>query len=334
MFQPNLGRWMQDDPIGFAGGDQNLYRAEGNQPTGRIDPSGLSWFSRRWDEVTTYGGAIVEGVGEGAENLAIGAGNMVVEVGQIARDTGNAAISLGSHGTDWAFDTGVYEFDLHSKTIGGYDVAVKSGTGNSYLLNAMADGGSLGVKPLVEGVIDFAETGDATNASQTAGGVAAGNLAGAGMAKFTPVVVRGGQSAWGQMQLSPPLDIAPAPSVPYPSAFQAARLTAAEAARDALGRELGRSHSAYSAGIDKYGNITTGHSQPAPGGGGMCAEDAVAGGTGPGGLFTKAMGWRRNPATGQLEWTEIPVCTRCQGKYSPGQFPPGTKADPGGRWGR
>jgi hypothetical protein len=161
----------------------------GNTPTGRIDPSGLSWLSRRWAEVKTYGGAVVEGVGEGAKNLAIGAGNMVVEVGQIARDTGNAAISLGSQATDWAFGTGVYQFDLHSKTIGGYDVAVKSGSGGAYLGNAMANGASLGVKPLVEGVIDFANTGDATNASQTSGGVAAGNLAGAGL-------LRVGGPAW------------------------------------------------------------------------------------------------------------------------------------------
>lgn len=41
MFQPTLGRWMQEDPIGFAGRDQNLYRFEGNQETGSLDPLGL-----------------------------------------------------------------------------------------------------------------------------------------------------------------------------------------------------------------------------------------------------------------------------------------------------
>ncbi len=39
---PTLGRWLEEDPIGFAGGDPNLYRAVGNNPQNRLDPSGLS----------------------------------------------------------------------------------------------------------------------------------------------------------------------------------------------------------------------------------------------------------------------------------------------------
>jgi hypothetical protein len=41
MFQPNLGRWMQIDPIAFEGGDANLYRAFSNGPNERLDPAGL-----------------------------------------------------------------------------------------------------------------------------------------------------------------------------------------------------------------------------------------------------------------------------------------------------
>ena len=40
-YDPQIGRWLSEDPIGFAGGDANLYRYVGNQPTGYIDPSGL-----------------------------------------------------------------------------------------------------------------------------------------------------------------------------------------------------------------------------------------------------------------------------------------------------
>lgn len=40
-YSPNLGRWLEVDPIGFDGGDVNLYRAEGNDPTNAVDPSGL-----------------------------------------------------------------------------------------------------------------------------------------------------------------------------------------------------------------------------------------------------------------------------------------------------
>ncbi len=41
MYDPGIGRWLQEDPIGFDGGDTNLYRYAGNRPTFATDPSGL-----------------------------------------------------------------------------------------------------------------------------------------------------------------------------------------------------------------------------------------------------------------------------------------------------
>ncbi len=41
-YSPNLGRFIQPDPAGFAGGDINLYRYVFNSPTGSSDPTGLS----------------------------------------------------------------------------------------------------------------------------------------------------------------------------------------------------------------------------------------------------------------------------------------------------
>ncbi|HLV78860.1 MAG TPA: RHS repeat-associated core domain-containing protein [Chthonomonadaceae bacterium] len=35
-----IGRWLTKDPIGFDGGDVNLYRYVGNNPTTNIDPTG------------------------------------------------------------------------------------------------------------------------------------------------------------------------------------------------------------------------------------------------------------------------------------------------------
>ena len=40
-YDPAAGRWISEDPIGFAGGDANLYRYVGNQSTLLVDPSGL-----------------------------------------------------------------------------------------------------------------------------------------------------------------------------------------------------------------------------------------------------------------------------------------------------
>jgi uncharacterized protein RhaS with RHS repeats len=40
-YSPNLGRWLTQDPIGYEGGDANLYRFVGNSPTNFTDPSGL-----------------------------------------------------------------------------------------------------------------------------------------------------------------------------------------------------------------------------------------------------------------------------------------------------
>ncbi|WP_158545443.1 RHS repeat domain-containing protein [Bremerella cremea] len=41
-YNAQLGRWMSQDPIGFEGGDENLYRYVGNGPTIATDPSGLA----------------------------------------------------------------------------------------------------------------------------------------------------------------------------------------------------------------------------------------------------------------------------------------------------
>ncbi len=44
VYSPMLGRWLQQDPIGFGGGDINLYRFVGDNPTNGIDPIGLDRF--------------------------------------------------------------------------------------------------------------------------------------------------------------------------------------------------------------------------------------------------------------------------------------------------
>jgi len=43
-YDPAVGRWLSEDPIGFKAGDANLSRYVGNQATGKTDPSGLIEF--------------------------------------------------------------------------------------------------------------------------------------------------------------------------------------------------------------------------------------------------------------------------------------------------
>jgi RHS repeat-associated protein len=48
-YDPNIGRWTAKDPIGFAGGDTDLYGYVINDPVNLVDPLGL------WDYATEYG---------------------------------------------------------------------------------------------------------------------------------------------------------------------------------------------------------------------------------------------------------------------------------------
>ncbi len=48
-YDPEIGRFISKDPIGFAGGDTNLYRYVGNSPLNWIDPLGLIWATIGYD---------------------------------------------------------------------------------------------------------------------------------------------------------------------------------------------------------------------------------------------------------------------------------------------
>src|SRR5262249_2097192 len=55
------GRWMSQDPMGFAAGDSNLYRYADNNSTSKIDPSGLEpttdWWAAR-DRIRAINGIL------------------------------------------------------------------------------------------------------------------------------------------------------------------------------------------------------------------------------------------------------------------------------------
>jgi hypothetical protein len=61
MYDPVVGRFLQEDPKGFAAGDENLYGYVGNSPTNATDPSG-QWLLIDKDQ-TPYWDAIAEVTG-------------------------------------------------------------------------------------------------------------------------------------------------------------------------------------------------------------------------------------------------------------------------------
>ena len=50
-YDAQIGRFISKDPIGFAGGDVNIYRYVGNQPVNWLDPFGFSAWSHYWSGV-------------------------------------------------------------------------------------------------------------------------------------------------------------------------------------------------------------------------------------------------------------------------------------------
>ena len=45
-YDASTGRWISEDPIGFAAGDANVYRYCGNGPTNYVDPRGTDWLDK------------------------------------------------------------------------------------------------------------------------------------------------------------------------------------------------------------------------------------------------------------------------------------------------
>ncbi len=62
-YNPKLGRFMTEDPLGFAAGDTNLFRYCGGDPVNHTDPSGLttSWFKKFSEAIASFLGSNTPG---------------------------------------------------------------------------------------------------------------------------------------------------------------------------------------------------------------------------------------------------------------------------------
>lgn len=177
-YSATLGRWVEQDPLGFAAGDSNLYEDVRNSPTNLRDLFGLTW-----DDLVNlfrYPGDALSGAREGLKNMAIGAGGALYEGAAIATDTaaysGQKMVSLFGLRREYTPRSAIYQGwqQAPDKLRYGLEAGVHMG------LNTLTVGG-WGV---YQGWDDFNQTGDATRASQMMGGVAVGNAAGAGLMKL------------------------------------------------------------------------------------------------------------------------------------------------------
>jgi RHS repeat-associated protein len=62
-YSPDIGRFLQPDPIGFAGDPTNLYRYCGNNPVTRSDPMGANWITLKTEAIWSGGTVYVFGNG-------------------------------------------------------------------------------------------------------------------------------------------------------------------------------------------------------------------------------------------------------------------------------
>jgi RHS repeat-associated protein len=74
-YLPSLGRFMQPDPLGFGGGDSNLYRYCGNNPVNGSDPYGLWAIQLGYSftvQIGPFSGAISGGIAfDGQGNIGL-----------------------------------------------------------------------------------------------------------------------------------------------------------------------------------------------------------------------------------------------------------------------
>ena len=106
-YDPAIGGWLSKDPIGFRGGNGNLYRYAGNRPAGRVDPRGLQVEGEPGgvgDDDEDSDGEVEITFGHGARHLE-GTGLSAQQVeGDISQDVRDAvAGSDGEIGEYWGW---------------------------------------------------------------------------------------------------------------------------------------------------------------------------------------------------------------------------------------
>ncbi len=72
-YDSNIGQWMNEDPLGFAAGDENVRRYVGNRPISHVDPNGLDWLDSYAGWYSYNFGYAGEVATSAAEGVVVGA---------------------------------------------------------------------------------------------------------------------------------------------------------------------------------------------------------------------------------------------------------------------
>jgi RHS repeat-associated protein len=160
-YNPRIGQWMSEDPIGFAGGDENLRRYVGNHPTIATDPNGLEEWPW-WEGTKAFFGSI--------GNNVYGAGEALV--------TGEAGWAMGERAVAMAERSGRGPWKGSAGDWGQFSWHM---TGEVLGTNCMAEG-LVGTDMATGRGLDGTERG-----TRFAGGVGAFAGMAAGGARFAPI---------------------------------------------------------------------------------------------------------------------------------------------------
>jgi len=172
-YDPATGRFISEDPIGFAAGDANLYRYCGNSPTNATDPSGMI-IETPWDIASVIVGAAsvvydvahIAVTGEGWADLGMDLFGLGVDIGAALLPGVPGGVSMANR----ALRTGYKAVDVGRKIDTGINAyqAVQSGI-NSYKAFSQGDilGGTLNLVGAGLGGTHFAiRTGSAISTSR------------------------------------------------------------------------------------------------------------------------------------------------------------------------
>jgi RHS repeat-associated protein len=95
-YDASVGRWLSKDPIGFDGGDRNVYAYVGNTPSMHVDPNGLSWDIHDLASVIPGVNLFAAGARERAQGIFEMGNEATVDRGACRMQRGAAMVGLGA----------------------------------------------------------------------------------------------------------------------------------------------------------------------------------------------------------------------------------------------